>query len=557
MPEEAPVNTGAVAWPSADSAYFAVREMQIKLHRWAGGDSSRRFGDLFNLVYDPAFLVHAWERVSTNKGARTPGVDKATVAMIESRVGVEAFLGQIRDLLKSGEFGPVEVRQVTIPKASGKLRKLGIPTVADRVVQASLKAVLEPIFEADFQPCSYGFRPNRRAQDAIAEIHHYGTSGYRWVLECDIKACFDEIDHTALMDRLRARIKDKRVCALVKAFLKSGVLTELGGREETLTGTPQGGILSPLLANIALSALDDHFSRQWHQEMGSDGQRRKRRQNGQGNWKIIRYADDFVLMVHGERRHAEALREEVAAVLAPMGLRLAPEKTAVVHLDEGFTFLGFDIRRMRKRGTQKYYVYTKPSKKAIQAIKDKVRTKTYRSTRHMGLDELIASLNKSLAGWANYFRHGGLQGRVQRRRQPRMEPADALDTRQVQARKPPDRDAGTAPPLLRPGMAIRLQRGRAHRRVQRRGDPLPLPRQHHTDPLDTGTSPRRMTGGQDTRSARCVETRTAGAAGGPGRPTGSNPGRAPRSDPTKERYRDEHHLARYDEDTIERLSLAA
>ncbi len=274
------------------------------------------------------------------------------------------------------------------------------------MVQASLKAVLEPIFEADFQPCSYGFRPNRRAQDAIAEIHHYGTSGYRWVLECDIKACFDEIDHTALMDRLRVRIKDKRVCALVKAFLKSGVFTELGGREETLTGTPQGGILSPLLANIALSALDDHFSRQWHQKMGSDGQRRKRRQNGQGNWKIIRYADDFVLMVHGERRHAEALREEVAAVLAPMGLRLAPEKTAVVHLDEGFTFLGFDIRRMRKRGTQKYYVYTKPSKKAIQAIKEKVRTKTYRSTRHMGLDELIASLNRSLAGWANYFRHG-------------------------------------------------------------------------------------------------------------------------------------------------------
>src|SRR5689334_11177027 len=162
----------------------------------------------------------------------------------------------------------------------------------------------------------------------------------------------------------------------------------------------------PLLANIALSALDDHFDRQWHQEMGAEGQRRNRTQNGQGNRKIIRYADDFVLMVHGERRHAEALREEVAAVLAPMGLRLAPEKTAVVHLDEGFTFLGFDIRRLRKRGTQKYYVYTKPSRKAIQAIKDKVKAKTYRSTRHMGLDELITSLNRSLAGWANYFRYG-------------------------------------------------------------------------------------------------------------------------------------------------------
>ena len=268
--------------------------------------------------------------------------------------------------------------------------------------------MLEPIFEADFKPCSYGFRPNRRAQDAIAEVHYFasGARNYQWVLECDIKACFDEISHTALMDRLRARIKDKRVCALVKAFLKSGIFTELGDREETLTGTPQGGILSPLLANIALSALDDHFDRQWQQAMGTAYQRAKRRRNGQGNWRLIRYADDFVLMVFGERRHAEALREEVTAVLAPMGLRLAPEKTRVVHVDEGFTFLGFDIRRMRKRGTSKYYVYTKPSKKAIRSIKDKAKAKTYRSTLHMDLDELILSLNRSLAGWANYFRHG-------------------------------------------------------------------------------------------------------------------------------------------------------
>ena len=408
MSEDTPVNTGVVAWPSADSAYFAVREMQIKLHRWAGEDSSRRFGDLFNLVYDPAFLVHAWERVSTNKGARTPGVDKATAARIETWIGVEVFLGQIRDSLKSGGFRPVEVRQVMIPKANGKLRKLGIPTIADRVIQASLKLVLEPIFEADFKPCSYGFRPNRRAQDAISEIHLLASrpSNYQWVLECDIKACFDEISHTALTGRLRARIKDKRICALVKAFLKSGVLTELGDREETLTGTPQGGILSPLLANIALSALDDHFSRQWHQEMGSDGQRRKRRRDGQGNWKLIRYADDFVLLVAGDRHHAEELRAVVSAVLAPLGLRLAPEKTRVVHIDEGFTFLGFDIRRLRKRGTSKYYVYTRPSRKAVQAIRDKVKARTYRSTRHQDLDELIRSLNRSLAGWANYFRHG-------------------------------------------------------------------------------------------------------------------------------------------------------
>jgi RNA-directed DNA polymerase len=409
MSEDALANAGAVTWPDPFWAGITVRSMQTKLHRWAGEDSSRRFGDLFNLVYDPAFLVHAWERVSTNKGAQTAGIDKATAAMIETWVGVEVFLGQIRDSLKSGEFGPVEVRRVMIPKGtSGKFRKLGIPTIADRVVQASLKLVLEPIFEADFKPCSYGFRPNRRAHDAIAEIHHLASepANYRWVLEADIKACFDEIDQTALMDRLRVRIKDKRICALVKAFLKSGVLTELGEREDTRTGTPQGGILSPLLANIALSALDDHFDQIWRQEMGTQWQRRKRRRRGQGNYQLIRYADDFVLMVSGEWHHAEALREEVTAVLAPMGLRLAPEKTRVVHIDEGFDFLGFHIRRMRKRGTQKHYVYTRPSRKAIQAIKDKVTARTYRSTRHMGLDELITSLNRSLAGWANYFRYG-------------------------------------------------------------------------------------------------------------------------------------------------------
>jgi len=408
MSEDAPVNIGAAQWPDPGSAYYAVRRMQTKLHSWAGKDRSRRFGDLHNLIYDPAFLVHAWERVASNAGARTPGVDKATVAWIEARIGVVAFLGHVRDSLKSGEFTPVEVRQVMIPKASGKLRKLGIPSVADRVVQTSLKLVLEPIFEADFLPCSYGFRPNRRTHDAIAEIHHFTSEpvNYRWVLEADIAACFDEIGHTPLLDRIRHRIKDKRVCALVKAFLKSGVMTATGDREETIAGTPQGGPLSPLMANIALSVLDEHFDRQWQQEMGTRYQRAKRRRNGQGNWRPIRFADDFVVLVDGQRRHAEALREEVAAALAPLGLRLSPEKTRVVHIDEGFDFLGTSIRRQRKRGTQKFYVYTRPSRKAIQAIKDKVKTRTYRSTRHMALHELITSLNRMLAGWANYHRHG-------------------------------------------------------------------------------------------------------------------------------------------------------
>ena len=401
------MNTDA-PWPDADTGWWRVQKIQTKLHQWAIDDPDRRFDDLWNLVYDPAVLADAWHRVRSNRGARSAGVDGETAYYVSVVRGEQAFLSELRDELKARRFQPVAVREVMIPKLGGKRRRLGIATVRDRVVQAALKTVLEPIFEADFKPCSYGFRPNRRAQDAITEIHYFVSSprNYQWVLECDIKACFDEISHTALTDRLRARIKDKRICALVKAFLKSGVLTELGDREETLTGTPQGGILSPLLANIALSALDEHFDRQWHSEMSTGPQRAKRRRNGQGNWRLVRYADDFVLMVFGDRHHAEALREEVSAVLAPLGLRLAPEKTRVVHVDEGFTFLGFDIRRMRKRGTSKYYVYTKPSRKAIASIKDKAKAKTYRSTLHMDLDELILSLNRSLTGWANYFRHG-------------------------------------------------------------------------------------------------------------------------------------------------------
>ena len=175
MSEDAPVNTGATRWPNDARAFLEVRRMQTKLHGWAAADRGRRFDDLYNLVCDPAFLTMAWERVAGNKGARTPGVDRATVAHITSGMGVEAFLRQVRDELKSRTFQPVPVRQVMIPKASGKLRKLGIPTVTDRVVQAALKLVLEPVFEADFQPCSYGFRPNRRAADAIAEIHHWAA----------------------------------------------------------------------------------------------------------------------------------------------------------------------------------------------------------------------------------------------------------------------------------------------------------------------------------------------------------------------------------------------
>jgi len=406
MSEDASVNTGAVIWPEEEWARVTVRRMQAKLHCWAAGDPGRRFDDLYNLVCDPAFLVVAWQRVAGNTGARTPGVDRATVATIASRIGVEEFLHGVREQLRSRTFSPVEVRQVMIPKASGKLRALGIPTVTDRVVQAALKLVLEPIFEADFQSCSYGFRPNRRAQDAIAEIHHFTTKSYDWVLEADIEACFDRIDHVALMGRVRSRIADKRVLRLVKSFLKAGVMTTIGTREATHTGTPQGGILSPLLANIALSVLDDHFIQAWNQQMGTEVHRQRRKRHGQANYRLVQYADDFVVLVTGQREHAIQLRAEVAAVLAPMGLHLSSEKTRVVHIDDGFDFLGFHIRRMRRRGSNKWFVYTLPSKKAIASIKARVKTMTYRSTLHQDPGYLLEYLGRVLRGWANYFRHG-------------------------------------------------------------------------------------------------------------------------------------------------------
>jgi RNA-directed DNA polymerase len=399
------VNTGA-RWPSPSEAKATVLGMQTKLHRWARADATRRFDDLYNLVYDPAFLVVAWTRVRGNTGARSPGVDGQTARVIEQRIGVEAFLHDIRDALKSRTFRPLPVRERMIPKpGSRKRRRLGIPTVADRVVQAALKLVLEPIFEAEFKPCSYGFRPGRRPHDAIAEIHNFASNGYGWVLEADIEACFDEISHVGLMDRVRARVGDKRVAGLVRAFLKSGILSEDLVTRDTNAGTPQGGILSPLLANIALSVLDEHFDQVWRQQMATRVDRARRRRRGQPTYRLIRYADDFVCVVHGTREHAEALRADVERVLAPMGLRLSAAKTRVVHISEGFDFLGFRIRRDTKRGDGRSFIYTYPSKTALASIKRKVRRITRQGTHHP-LGHILRQLRLVLRGWCNYFRHG-------------------------------------------------------------------------------------------------------------------------------------------------------
>jgi RNA-directed DNA polymerase len=402
-----PVNSGTpLPTRPAREAEARVLGIQTKLHRWAVEDPKRRFPDLYNLVCDPAFLLVAWRRVRTNKGARTAGVDGETAAYVEKVRGEEAFLAGLRADLKAHSFRPLPVRERMIEKKSGGHRRLGIPALRDRVVQASLKLVLEPILEADFSPSSYGYRPNRQAQDAIAEVQYLTSRSYEWVVEGDIKACFDEISHSALLGRLRNRIGDRAVLALVKAFLKSGILTQDGGFKDTITGTPQGGILSPLMANLALCVLDEHLAGAWARNSSTATDRSTRRRRGLPNSRLVRFADDFVVLISGTEAHAEAAREEAAAVLATMGLRLSEQKTRITHVDEGFDFLGFRIQRHKKRGSWKRYVYTYPSKASIEAVKDKVRRRIREVGIHQSLTDLLRRLNPLLRGWANWFRHG-------------------------------------------------------------------------------------------------------------------------------------------------------
>jgi RNA-directed DNA polymerase len=231
------VNTGELEYVLI-RAERRVLEIQTKLHRWAREDPHRRFSDLFNLDADPTFLLVVWVRVRGNKGARTAGVDGETAYYVETVRGGEYFFGGLRSSLKDRSFCPLPVRERMIPKADGKKRRLGIATVTDRMVQASLKLVLEPTFEAEFLPCSHRFRPNHRAHDAVAEVRHFTSHSYEWIVEGDIKACFDEISHAALMDRVRARVGDKRALALMKAFLKAAIVGEDRAFRETSTWNP-------------------------------------------------------------------------------------------------------------------------------------------------------------------------------------------------------------------------------------------------------------------------------------------------------------------------------
>jgi RNA-directed DNA polymerase len=404
-----------------------VRQLQRRLWIAAKRSPERRFHALMDRIWRNDVLQEAWRRVKRNRGSA--GVDRVTLAEIE-QYGVERLLAELGLALRTGRYRPRPVLRRYIPKADGRQRPLGIPTIRDRVAQMAAMLVLEPIFEADFRTSSYGFRPKRSATQALETLRGQGARGGNHVLDADIRDYFGRIDHTKLLVLIARRISDRRVRKLLRQWLAVGVMDE-GQWSATIAGTPQGGVISPLLSNIDLHVLD----RVWEDRYARLG-------------TLVRYADDFVVMCDTKAAVEEA-RYRVSAVLTRLGLELHPEKTRLLDLSrggEGFDFLGCHLRkrfsgpvwaRTRRRV---YYLQRWPSRRAMTQVRTRLRELTPRARCHEDLRDVIADLNGVLRGWGAYFRTGNaavkflqidryvedrLRGLLLKRHAPQLRPGQA------------------------------------------------------------------------------------------------------------------------------------
>jgi group II intron reverse transcriptase/maturase len=357
------------------------RELQRKLYRAAKKCRDRRFHALYDRVFRPDVLWRAWQEVRANGGSA--GIDGVTLEDVE-RLGVAEFLQSIGADLKARRYRPKPVLRVYIPKPDGRQRPLGIPTVRDRVVQQACKIVIEPIFEANFQDQSYGFRPKRSAAQAVRKIDAALVRGW-WVVDADIQGYFDSINHDLLMNLVRRRVSDRRVLKLLSQWLTAGVVEE-GLWRSTEVGSPQGGVISPLLANIYLHVLD----RYWTERFSALG-------------VLVRYADDFVIVCRGKVEAQQAI-EIVRQIMARLKLQLHPTKTKLVNLkQEGFEFLGFHFQKVISKNSGKLVPLMWPGKKSMNAVRNQIRQRTDRSLLGTPLAEIVTHLNPIIRGWRNYF----------------------------------------------------------------------------------------------------------------------------------------------------------
>ena len=414
-----------------------VLGVQRKLYQWSKANPDEAWREMWNWLIDLRNLRHAWRRVASNKGKRSAGIDKMAVGRIRKEIGEMRFLEELRIELRTGAYRPSPSRRKLIPKPGkpGKFRPLGIPTVKDRVVQSAIKNLLEPVFEAQFWRVSYGFRPGRGSHGALEHIRRSilprarAADGrrhrlpYDWIIEGDIQGCFDHISHHHLMDQVRKRVADRKVTRLVAQFLKAGVLAE-DQFLRTEAGTPQGGIISPLLANIALSAIEARYAR-WVEHrtkiqsrrtcsgMAAALQARNRdRKAGRIVFFPVRYADDFVILVSGTKDDAIAEKDALADHLrATTGLELSPEKTKITAMTEGFEFLGFHVK-MQWDSRFGYYPRVEIPKAQAADLRYRIKQLTGRNTTLCSLSQKLREINPILRGWANYYRYCTRAGRV-------------------------------------------------------------------------------------------------------------------------------------------------